>query len=924
VRQRYLRFIIINLAILNFMRVYSADTLCVNNASNKINIYQHIAIFEDRTRHITIDSIFTHPGNYGFKDNKSGNNLNFGYSTSTFWVKLIIKNVSPKPINFIIEVSNPDLDNLGFFAITDHSITKKIETGELHDVSTREIYDRNFLSEINLNPGVTTTYYISVNNGGHPIFIPISLKEKTAFEISQKKTELLYWFINGLLIFIFFFNIYLYTTNKDRVNLYYSLYVFFATLTLLSYDGYFYFFNPPVFAEKIKWLNPSLYIVFLLSFTQLFTSYNTSFKWQTKLLNPFKVLAIVFVLFYSLPYPYSLVADVGIPILILASLILIIVISSSALKLSYTPSILLFLAYCSVFLGFAINQFKEMGIIYSGFFAENSSKFGQALECILLAVAVLERFRINQKNDKQTIHDNLSKIALQNRELEIINTELEKLSIVASETDNSIAIYDNDGRLEWGNTGFEKLYEVNINELIKKKRDKIENIIPNENIHRYIGNCRDSQLPVVFETPVITKNRNEIWVQTTLSPFIRQKKIFKIIAIDSDITSLKNYGRELEIAKEKAEESDRLKTAFLHNISHEIRTPMNAIIGFSGLLNDEHLETDKRTQYTDIIIQSSNHLLSVINDIMRIASIEAGQENVAETRFDLNSTLEYLHEQFWLKAREQHTDLLLKVNIPSTDIEIISDETKLVQVLANLIDNALKFTKKGSVTFGYTIQGDELQFFVEDTGIGIDPRLHEEIFKRFHQVESTNTRKFGGSGLGLSISKAYVEILGGRIWLSSELNKGSVFYFTIPFKLAETNTVAADNLKVEDSLTGNSKKTLLIAEDEDSNFNLLREQLSELDLQIVRAKNGLEAVEMCKSRIIDLVLMDIKMPVMDGLTATQKIREFMPELPIVAQTAYNTASDREKAFNAGCVDFFSKPLKQEVILSAVKTYLFKV
>jgi signal transduction histidine kinase len=422
------------------------------------------------------------------------------------------------------------------------------------------------------------------------------------------------------------------------------------------------------------------------------------------------------------------------------------------------------------------------------------------LQNIILTIAVLERFRYTQNNDKQTIEDNLRKIEIQNRELEIINTELEKLSIVASETDNSIAIYDSGGRLEWGNAGFEKLYEVGINDLIKVKKDKIEDVIPNPNIHQYLNNCKDTQLPVVFETPVFTKNKKEIWVQTTLSPFIRKKTIFKIIAIDSDITSLKNYGRELEIAKEKAEESDRLKTAFLHNISHEIRTPMNAIIGFSGLLSDQNIEADKRTQYTDIIVQSSNHLLSVINDIMRIASIEAGQENLAESHFDLNTALEYLHEQFWLKAREQNTSLELKVSLPETEIELIADETKLVQVLSNLIDNALKFTKKGSVTFGYKIMGDELEFFVQDSGIGIAPELHQEIFKRFHQVESTNTRKFGGSGLGLSISKAYVELMGGRIWVTSEPDQGSVFYFTIPFKSTSRNGLPEANILQEDGI----------------------------------------------------------------------------------------------------------------------------
>ncbi len=575
-----------------------------------------------------------------------------------------------------------------------------------------------------------------------------------------------------------------------------------------------------------------------------------------------------------------------------------------------------------VFLGLLIHQLKEFNLIPPNFFVIDAIKIGLTLQNILLTIAVLERFRIHQNNDKRTIEDNLRRIEVQNKELEIINTELEKLSIVASETDNSIAIYDNTGLLEWGNTGFEKLYEVAINDLIRGKRDKIEDIIPNPHIHEYLSNCRRTQLPVVFETPVITNNKKEIWVQTTLSPFIRQKTIFKIIAIDSDITSLKNYGRELEIAKEKAEESDRLKTAFLHNISHEIRTPMNAIIGFSGLLSDQNVEAEKRTQYTDIIIQSSNHLLSVINDIMRIASIEAGQETLTESQFDLNTALEYLHEQFWLKAREQNTSLELKLSLPETEIELIADETKLVQVLANLIDNALKFTKMGAVTFGYKIMETELEFFVKDSGIGIAPELHQEIFKRFHQVESTNTRKFGGSGLGLSISKAYVELMGGRIWVSSTLNEGSVFYFTVPLKRTNKSTAFATTVSDPDEgIDSKDRRTLLIAEDEESNYDLLKEQLSSLRLNILRAKNGIEAVELCRTKIIDLILMDIKMPLMDGFLATKKIREFMPDIPIIAQTAFNSEEDKELAVESGCTTLICKPLKKEIILSAISEYL---
>jgi CheY-like chemotaxis protein len=378
-------------------------------------------------------------------------------------------------------------------------------------------------------------------------------------------------------------------------------------------------------------------------------------------------------------------------------------------------------------------------------------------------------------------------------------------------------------------------------------------------------------------------------------------------------------------AKEKAEESDRLKTAFLHNISHEIRTPMNAIAGFSGFLNDPDLDTEKRAHFTNIIVQSCDQLLSIISDIVSIATIEAGQETITEKEVDINVTLRQLYEQFLSMAEKKNVCLNLAPYSTNDKNIIISDEAKLTKVLINLIGNALKFTNEGSVNFGCTVLETEdtpyIQFFVEDSGIGIPTEMHEEIFKRFRQVESTAARQFGGSGLGLSISKAYVELLGGKIWLNSESGKGSTFYFTIPYKKAKKNTFAEKTPENKSNKEIREHATLLIAEDEDSNFMLLEELLSDLNINIIRATNGLEAVVICKNKHIDLVLMDIKMPVMDGYEATKQIRELMPDLPIIAQTAYRTDADKNKALACGCNSFISKPIKPELFISIIKDYL---
>jgi signal transduction histidine kinase len=247
-----------------------------------------------------------------------------------------------------------------------------------------------------------------------------------------------------------------------------------------------------------------------------------------------------------------------------------------------------------------------------------------------------------------------------------------------------------------------------------------------------------------------------------------------------DITERKKAEAELIAAKEKAEESDRLKTAFLHNVSHEIRTPMNAILGFSTLLNEPGISDEDRTQFTDVIFQSGNQLLSIINDIVDLASIESGQMKVSINQINLNTTLRRLNEQFRYKEKSQKITLSLETPLPQKDAEIMTDGTKLVQIISNLINNAFKFTKKGKISFGYSIKDNYIEFFVKDTGIGIAPNHRSRIFDRFYQVDSAVSRQFSGTGLGLSICKAYVELLGGKIWLVSSAGKGTEFFFTIP------------------------------------------------------------------------------------------------------------------------------------------------
>jgi signal transduction histidine kinase/DNA-binding response OmpR family regulator len=393
-----------------------------------------------------------------------------------------------------------------------------------------------------------------------------------------------------------------------------------------------------------------------------------------------------------------------------------------------------------------------------------------------------------------------------------------------------------------------------------------------------------------------------------------------ILEIFLDITDRKLAEEELVKAKETAEESEKLKTAFLNNISHEIRTPMNAIIGFSALLCEPDNDPVARQSYIEIIMQSSNHLLEIISDIVDISNIDANLVKPIEKEVNIKNSVKMLYDQFLPRAFEKNIKLIIDSGLEDRDALILTDNTKVTQILTNLVSNALKFTDEGSITIRYNRSDDLLEFQVEDTGIGILPVYYQKIFDRFFQVQDSVSRIYEGTGLGLSISKANVELIGGKIWLTSEHGKGTTFFFTIPFKkqiaIAQHK---AESMMPDDNIFSEKKK-ILVAEDIESNFKLIKYFLSRANVDIIKATNGKEAVEKCLSdRNIDMVLMDIKMPVMDGFTAVKLIRKAKLTLPIIAQTAYS--DDRDSAIAVGCDGFISKPFDKKSLLKVMAEFI---
>ena len=389
----------------------------------------------------------------------------------------------------------------------------------------------------------------------------------------------------------------------------------------------------------------------------------------------------------------------------------------------------------------------------------------------------------------------------------------------------------------------------------------------------------------------------------------------------------KQIDNELVKAKLAAEESDRLKSAFLANMSHEVRTPLNGILGLAQvMLKSEDLSPTVRND-VNMIVNSGSSLLSLIEDIMDVSKIEAGEMKIKYKAFHLNGLMDQLYSMFmtnplYLQKNANQQNIELKYDKPDQDTTVMSDPDRLQQVFVNLIGNALKFTQKGIIRFGYFIKNQEITFYVKDSGIGIAKDKTEKIFERFAQVDSTLARKYSGSGLGLAISKGLTTLLNGKIWCESALGRGSDFYFTIPYHRTsmpvETDIPLKKKIKEHDW----SHHAILIVEDDTINFKVIEAMLRDTKVKVIHADNGLRAIELVSlNPAIDLVLMDVHLPVMSGLEATEKIMKINPALPIIAQTANAMSDDMEKCLEAGCIDYISKPINMVELIIKISNFL---
>jgi PAS domain S-box-containing protein len=520
-----------------------------------------------------------------------------------------------------------------------------------------------------------------------------------------------------------------------------------------------------------------------------------------------------------------------------------------------------------------------------------------------------------------------SKLERHNEEMAATHDRLsasEEMLRQFAENTNDIIWLRDEKEILYINDQFEKIWGRNKQEFIENPYKITEWIHPDDisNVEPWVNMENLTQgIPFVEQYRIVRPDGEIRWIWSRIMPVMNQLgKSYRLVGIASDITDQKEFEETLRAAKEKAQESDMLKSTFLANISHEIRTPMNGIVGFAELISREDIDQQTRNNYVSIMKKSSDQLICIIDDIIDFAKLEANQIRILQEVLDINKLLEELYIFYDNQLKKKQIDtvtLLYEKALEGNRSRIISDENRLRQVLSYLLDNAIKFTLTGFVKFGYRLVDEKIEFYVQDSGIGIPVDKHQHIFERFRQVDEGHTRKYGGTGLGLPISKGLVNLLGGQIWLESRPDNGSTFFFTIPYRVETTIEKESQKVVSEKQKYFWKDKVILIAEDDELNFEYIKVLLEPTEAKLVRAKDGSQVIKICSNLNFDLILMDIRLPVLNGIQATKQLREMGIHTPIIAQTAFAMDDDEKRCLSAGCNCYISKPISKDKLFNLI-------
>ena len=510
-------------------------------------------------------------------------------------------------------------------------------------------------------------------------------------------------------------------------------------------------------------------------------------------------------------------------------------------------------------------------------------------------------------------------------EKKVVEQKVKLLAHSLESINECVSVTDNEDIIIYINKSFEHTYGYTAKELIGQHTSILR---PPDIAHSHIRDILPITIEGGWKGEIINRKKDGTFFPISLSTSVirdEEQHPIALIGVATDITETRKSRDELIAAKDKAEESNRLKSAFLNNMSHEIRTPMNHIMGFSSLMAEA--ESNEKDEFAAIILNSSNQLLSLIENVILLSRLQSERTEINSQPCGLNDLFTHLGELFQPECKPKNISLHINIPTEFRNLTILCDTEKIRHIMINLLSNAVKYTLHGTIEIGFdvvekihefSLQQQQIQFYVKDTGLGIPLHEQPKIFDSFYRTEQAMSNAIGGTGLGLSIVRELVKSLNGHISIDSAPGEGSTFSFTIPL------TTTGSIMELEKSIVTPRQKlkemVLLIADDEQINFLYLEIMLKNLVKRIDYAFNGLQAIEMVEKQHYDMVFMDLKMPEMNGYEATKIIKQHHPEMTIIAQTAYASPEDKEKALQAGCDDFIAKPIKKSLLLETLHKF----
>lgn len=899
-------------------QLFAKPDVIIRDGFENQNMSPCFRVFEDHTKTLEAQAILDNNLLKKFNQN-SRSKLNFGYTSNPQWAYTVLFNNESKQRNLIFELSNPHLDRLHVFIVKDKTIVDSYSYSQGDRAHSTTPEHRYILIPIEIASKEKVSILISAFNNGDSISLPCQLWDTETFITKDSRRSIYIGIAFGIIFLIIIINIYLVVISKQKSSINYLLFVVPTFLALLNYEGVTSLL-PPGFgwfsSDQALLLFSLIGTIYFLCFFETLNAHDKRLARRYWFIFGLKVAsgAIAATSFFT--YPYFLFAVFGTSIIIPVTYISVIIISIQGMKDKKSFNWLILSSIAIPSIGLGVYLLRDFGLMGSNLPSSHSLLFAFFGQVLLFFILTLDLFRRNQIKTANNLARNSELMERQKLDLQIALSNLEKLSLIAQETENCIVIFNNKGDVTWINDSFKRIYNKTLNEL-ENKNTNFSQIYSKRN-KGYFEKCIALKKSIKFEAQQLTSRHEIRWSQITLTPSLgTENEVFEVIAIEADITEIKQMQIMLHKAKEKAEEGSKLKTAFLSNMSHELRTPLNGIIGFSDLILDKYELDPKLHKFIGLIKENGHHLLGIICDLLDVSRIEAGAISISNNSFESINLLDELYKHAESAIGREKQEITIYKEYEASSKNIYSDRTKIKQILINFINNALKFTHEGYIKIGFKSYTDSFVFYVEDTGIGIGEEEAKVIFKRFRQSDDSATREYGGVGVGLTISAGLAKLLNAKINFKSQKGKGSTFYIEIPNQnTIKTNKEA--NISTESNLSLLENAKILTVFDSENDFNLVEAVLKEYKALCFFAKNADDAIfRLQKGMTPDIVIADIVPQDNNSLTFISHIKHIRPQASLIGVAMVSSEQDIKTAIEAGCNAVIGKPPEPTQLISTV-------